>query len=833
MDAHLDPFAPIEAAETVQASERSHPASTEPVVVTPVPDNAEKPHLAAERLMGIKCDDHWRYHDANRRLLFVVLRWDTPNLNEKKEIHTLSWVRYPDGREDWAVKDPPAPRPLFQLNELKNLGDRLVVIVEGEKCARWAKPAFRDAIVTTSPGGPEAACEADWTPLAQAKEVLIWPDADKPGNDYANDVALILHRLGVRNIRIIDADALVARRPAPGVFESAGWDVADGIEEGWDALELRKAAEACARFWVPPAPETKWPASFKMTARGLVRIIDDQDDECEPELIAEPFEVVGEGRDRRGAGRGVFLAWRDADGRDQRGFVRHAHLIGAGVEWLKNLTDRGFPGPIENKKIRWLKQALYGVRPIHRITMVTRTGWVGPAFVMPHKTIGESGGESLIFDGRTDLARYGEHGTIDDWREKVARPTAGNSRLVFCLSLSLAGPIVDLLEEASFGFNLTGPSSVGKTTAVIVAGSSWGGGGPLGFAHSCRVTDNGAEDIAAAHSGTLLPLDDLAQLSPNVALSLSYMLGNGIGKVRAARKGGAKLSAEWRIVFLTTGEIGIAGKIEEAGRGRKVKAGSLVRLLDLPADAQKGYGLFDDCHGEQASEFAQHLKSNALAHYGCAGPEFVAQLAQLLRTEPDFKRVLRDRIDSVQQQLLPEVGTVDGQVQRAARHFAIVAVTGEYARKLLGLTWAEDEPISAVRACFAAWMSQRGGAVSHELIMAKTALRDAIEMHGESRFVRLHGLSDDALEDTQSQLIRDRLGFRYDLKGEPVWGFLPSGLREVLGGLGGFHTLVAKLVEQGVILRRPPPHRITFDKKINGEKLRLYVVPHSALLEDE
>jgi len=802
-------------------------------VVTPVPDNAEKPHLAAERLMGIKCDDHWRYHDANRRLLFVVLRWDTPNLNEKKEIHTLSWVRYPDGREDWAVKDPPAPRPLFQLNELKNLGDRLVVIVEGEKCARWAKPAFRDAIVTTSPGGPEAACEADWTPLAQAKEVLIWPDADKPGNDYANDVALILHRLGVRNIRIIDADALVARRPAPGVFESAGWDVADGIEEGWDALELRKAAEACARFWVPPAPETKWPASFKMTARGLVRIIDDQDDECEPELIAEPFEVVGEGRDRRGAGRGVFLAWRDADGRDQRGFVRHAHLIGAGVEWLKNLTDRGFPGPIENKKIRWLKQALYGVRPIHRITMVTRTGWVGPAFVMPHKTIGESGGESLMFDGRTDLARYGERGTLDDWREKVARPAAGNSRLVFCLSLSLAGPIVDLLEEASFGFNLTGPSSVGKTTALIVAGSSWGGGGPLGFAHSCRVTDNGAEDIAAAHSGTLLPLDDLAQLSPNVALSLSYMLGNGIGKVRAARKGGAKLSAEWRIVFLTTGEIGIAGKIEEAGRGRKVKAGSLVRLLDLPADAQKGYGLFDDCHGEQASEFAQHLKSNALAHYGCAGPEFVAQLAQLLRTEPDFKRVLRDRIDSVQQQLLPEVGTVDGQVQRAARHFAIVAVTGEYARKLLGLTWAEDEPISAARACFAAWMSQRGGAVSHELIMAKTALRDAIEMHGESRFVRLHGLSDDSPKDTQSYLIRDRLGFRYDLEGKPVWGFLPSGLREVLGGLGGFHTLVAKLVEQGVILRRPPPHRIIFDKKINGEKLRLYVVPHSALLEDE
>src|SRR3974377_756263 len=138
-----------------------------------------------------------------------------------------------------------------------------------------------------------------------------------------------------------------------------------------------------------------------MTTLGLVRINEDQNDECEPEPIAGPFEVVGEGRDRRGANRGVLLAWRDADGRDQRGFVRHAHLIGAGVEWLKNLTDRGFPSPIENKKIRWLKQALYGARPIHRITMVTRAGWVGPAFVMPAKTISESGAGSSVFHAGT------------------------------------------------------------------------------------------------------------------------------------------------------------------------------------------------------------------------------------------------------------------------------------------------------------------------------------------------------------------------------------------------------------------------------------------------
>ena len=46
MDAHLDPFAPIEAAETVEAPEQLHSDSTEPVVVTPIPDNAEQPNLA-------------------------------------------------------------------------------------------------------------------------------------------------------------------------------------------------------------------------------------------------------------------------------------------------------------------------------------------------------------------------------------------------------------------------------------------------------------------------------------------------------------------------------------------------------------------------------------------------------------------------------------------------------------------------------------------------------------------------------------------------------------------------------------------------------------------
>jgi hypothetical protein len=36
-----------------------------------------------------------------------------------------------------------------------------------------------------------------------------------------------------------------------------------------------------------------------------------------------------------------------------------------------------------------------------------------------------------MFDGRTDIARYTEIGTLEQWSKEVADPAAGNSRLMF------------------------------------------------------------------------------------------------------------------------------------------------------------------------------------------------------------------------------------------------------------------------------------------------------------------------------------------------------------------------------------------------------------------
>jgi putative DNA primase/helicase len=636
-------------------------------------------------------------------------------------------------------------------------------------------------------------------------------------------------RLGVPKIRIVDALALGARKPDGGTREPvSGWDVADALEEGWAVDALRDAASENARVWTPQAPTTEWPDDFEMTKDGLAKI-EQTTDGIETILFTGPFTVHGEGRDFSGANRGLWISWKDGDDCEQRGFVRHADLVGEGVDWLKDITDRGFRGPIVRKRIVWLRLALHGCRTANRIRMIRRTGWTGSAFVMPHKTIGNTEGETIMFDGRSDIARYRESGTLEGWKTYIAAPATGNTRLIFSQSAGFAGPIADLLEEGSFGFNLIGPSSIGKSAALIATGSIWGGGGPLGFAYSWRTTDNGAESTFCAHSGTLVALDELGQLPADVASALTYMFGNGHGKSRATRNGEARRTAEWRGVLCSTGEVGIASKIEELGRGRKAKAGQLIRLLDVPADAGKGQGLFDDCHGEPAAEFAQRLRANSMTYYGTAGPAFVTHVAQLF--EPDLKQAkaeLRAGIDSMQKELLRDIVDCDGQVTRAARYFAIVAVAGELARLGLDLPWAEDEPAAAARTCFKTWLTQRGGSGPQEILTAIAALREAIEIHGQARFQHLNGMMEDEFERANTHLLRDQLGYRFQWQGEMVWGFTSSGIKEVLRGVGDAATLVGALAERGVIRRGP--ERLQIEKKIGGFKRRVYAVPDTVLL---
>lgn len=276
-----------------------------------------------------------------------------------------------------------------------------------------------------------------------------------------------------------------------------------------------------------------------------------------------------------------------------------------------------------------------------------------------------------------------------------------NSRLVFVVSCAFTGPLLHLVGMESGGYHFRGDSSTGKTTVLRGSASVWGG---PDFLQRWRTTDNGLEAIAAQHSDLCLIMDDLIQVDSKVAAAIVYMLANGQGKLRANRLGYARPRVEWRLVFLSTGEIGLAEHVEQAGR--RSRAGQEVRLLDLPADAGAGLGVFEELHGHGSGAlFSKVLEHAACSYYGTAGPAFVQKII-------DDRDTVIDIVKELQKQFAREHVPADasGQAHRAAVRFGLVGAAGEIASHFGVTAWPEGAALQAAEACFQAWLQVRGGA---------------------------------------------------------------------------------------------------------------------------
>jgi len=156
----------------------------------------------------------WDYLDAAGHLIAIVYRYEPPG--GKKEFRP------------WDVKRrkmaPPDPRPLYNQSGMKDAAQ--VVLVEGEKCAQALINAGVTA--TTAMHGANAPVDkTDWTPL-EGKAVLIWPDRDKPGWEYAANAAQAVLDAGARSCHIL----------YPPQEAAEGWDAADAIAEGFDVASF-------------------------------------------------------------------------------------------------------------------------------------------------------------------------------------------------------------------------------------------------------------------------------------------------------------------------------------------------------------------------------------------------------------------------------------------------------------------------------------------------------------------------------------------------------------------------------------------------------------------
>ncbi|MEN6408010.1 MAG: hypothetical protein ABFC77_16265 [Thermoguttaceae bacterium] len=157
---------------------------------------AEAGIAALEHVHG-PCVAQWAYENPEGAVVGRVLRWNRPDGSKT----FLPVSRYADG---WRIAGMPKPRPLYRLSGLANA--KRVYITEGEKCAEAARSLGLTA--TCSVHGAKSANETDWSPLA-GKEIIVLPDHDGAGQQYAETVIGILENLRpAPTIKIVELPGL-------------------------------------------------------------------------------------------------------------------------------------------------------------------------------------------------------------------------------------------------------------------------------------------------------------------------------------------------------------------------------------------------------------------------------------------------------------------------------------------------------------------------------------------------------------------------------------------------------------------------------------------------
>lgn len=511
--------------------------------------------------------------------------------------------------------------------------------------------------------------------------------------------------------------------------------------------------------------------------------------------VSAPLHVDAITTDREDGEHGRLLRFVSATGRWKKWAMPMAMLAGDGNEARQVLLSDGLVFDLKQRS-----RIIYYIatqQPKQRLRAATVTGWHDGAFVLPDEVIGA---DDIWFQAAGRHAPYGTAGTMEGWKTEVAAKAVGNPAIAIAISASLAGPLLESLNIDGGGLHFYGDSSTGKTTALMAAISTWGG---PEFRRTWRATANGLEGAAKMHTGTLLALDEIGEISPKELYEAIYALGNGHGKGRATVYGEARKIARWRVYSCSTGEMTIASRM--AAGGLEAKAGQSVRMLDIPVAGK--YGIFDELHGHASGAgLSQALRDAAARHYGHAGRAFVAALIEDKRGGLNVAEALA----AVERNF----GNLDGQEGRAARMLAVGALAGEIAINASILPWEPDTAIQAALVAFRLWRSARGTAGQNaEHVAILRALADFIDRHSDSRF--------SGLEDQNAPTVRDRAGWWKRDGAQRLYLFTSGGLREATKGYDLARVLTA-LEQAGALTDADHGKRSKKVREPGGRPVSLY-----------
>ena len=397
----------------------------------------------------------------------------------------------------------------------------------------------------------------------------------------------------------------------------------------------------------------------------------------------------------------------------------------------KHLIDNRFPC---TNDIKWKKiKVELNKRTKKRATVASTPGFVGDCYLLPNgKHIGSQDqiGPFLMPEEGLILPKGGVSGNIGEWKENVAIYALNSSRLMLALCAGFSGYLLRVTGMESGGFHFFSNTSTGKSTCLYLAVSIQG---PRDCLQSWSVTDSAIELLAAGYCDNTLPLDELQNLeeasakAANLARKIAYKLTSEKGKLRFTNLLSAKHqnALNWRVSVLSTGEISLAKHAKKGGNRRM--QGEEVRLVDVPANAGQGKGVFESLpEGVQsANQLAQRLDRNTAKYFGTAQLAFLQKLVKGLQGHPEK---VQGRMQKRLKHFLKvnNVNEEKGYDVRIANRFALAYAAGVTAVKYQLLPFTEADVMEGISRCYQAAVDAQPVPMKEQVATAKEMVINAL-----------------------------------------------------------------------------------------------------------
>ena len=388
------------------------------------------------------------------------------------------------------------------------------------------------------------------------------------------------------------------------------------------------------------------------------------------------------------------------------------------------------------------------------------------------------------------------HGTLDEWKGNVATFAEHSDRLMLCLCVSLSGALLYFADVENGGFHLYGPSSTGKSTIFIAAGSVCGSAEYVG---KWSTTETAVEEEASKHNDNVYLLDDIKLLEDSgknagalatLVQKLVYLLSSGVGKQRAVSY--QKEALSWRVVYLSNGEKSLETIAREGGSNRM--GGSEVRCIDISCNTGSEWGVFDSLPEgfSKSSVLAKHVESQSKKYFGTAKPAFVKGLLKLESKQPGC---LRTNIDLHMEKFMDncKLDPSDGQAVRIAKRFALTYAAGVIAAELGVLDFSKAQIGRAI-------LSLHKLSAEERPLSPQEALKNA-HNRVKKRFRRKHlidlTVSNRELSDAQ---VKSALGFIVNFRGQEVFAVTRRQFEAQIGRKDLASQLIKRYIAKGVLL---------------------------------